>query len=440
MHIRSSLALGAATVVLVVACGGGGATTAPATQKPATAAPATAAATSAPATAAPATAAPTTASGTPAPGTPAPGTPAPGTPAPGTAEPGTPAPGTPAAGAWTVAVVTDVGTIDDHNFNQYSYEGAQLGAHNIGAADPAYVVPKDASEYASDIQTFIDQGANLIVTVGFNLNSDTLIKAKANPNVWFIGVDQSACVDATGAPDSTFACAGDASQLLPNFVGLQYQEDQAGYLAGIVAGSITKNNTVAAIGGTNLVPAVVRYIQGFELGAQSVNKKVKVDTAYVATDNFTDAFNNPGLGTTYADQFISTNNPDVIFQVAGKTGNGILQSACAHNLYGIGVDVDQYLSLNAATDSTYSCIVTSAEKHLSSSVSAVIQQIFLAKSSADLGLDPFGSLHFNAANDGIGIAPDAGDPVVITPEIQTAVDTAFEAMQADPPLGHLPGR
>jgi basic membrane protein A len=347
-------------------------------------------------------------------------------------------PGTPVAGAWSVAVVTDVGTIDDKNFNQYSYEGAQLGAHSIGAADPPYVVPKDSSEYASDIQTFVDQGANLIVTVGFNLNADTLTAAKANPDVWFIGVDQNACVDETGAPDSTFACAGDASQLLPNFVGLQYQEDQAGYLAGIVAGSITKNDTVAAIGGTNLVPAVVRYIQGFELGAQSVSKKVKVDTAYVATDNFGDAFNNPGLGTTFADQFIQTNHPDVVFQVAGKTGNGILQSACANGLMGIGVDVDQYLSLNAASDPTYGCIVTSAEKHLSNSVSAVIQQIFLAKSSADLGLDQFGSLHFNATNDGIGVSPDHEATPLITPDIQTLIDTATTAMQADPPLVTCP--
>jgi len=158
----------------------------------------------------------------------------------------------------------------------------------------------------------------------------------------------------------------------------------------------------------------------------------------VATDNFGDAFNNPGLGTTFADQFISTNKPDVVFQVAGKTGNGILQSACANHLFGIGVDVDQYLSLNAASDPTYGCIVTSAEKHLSSSVSAVIQQIYLAKSSADLGLDKFGSLHFNATNDGIGVSPDHETPPVVTDAINTDVQTALTAMQADPPLVTCP--
>ena len=425
MQLRKSFALAATTVVLIAACGNPAATTAPTTAagtpKPPTTAPTTAAAT---ATAPAATA--TTPGATPS----APGATAS---APG-ATASAPA-GTPQAGVWTVGVVTDVGTIDDKNFNQYSYEGAKLGAHSIGAADPAYVVPASSTDYAPDIQNFIDQGANLIVTVGFNLTPATLAAAKANPNVWFVAVDQSACVDAYGDNDPNFGCAGDASTLLPNFVGLQYQEDQAGYLAGIVAGSLSPNKNVAAIGGINLVPAVVRYIQGFQLGAESVDKKIKVETGYVSTSDFTVAFNNPGEGKNYADQFIATNHPDVVFQVAGKTGNGILESACSNNLLGIGVDVDQWLSLSAATDPTYSCIVTSAEKHLSDSVSNTIQQIYLGN---DLGLDPFGALHFNAANGGIGVAPEQDGKGLITADIQTLLDTATTAMSAVPPLVTCP--
>lgn len=422
MQMRKSFALGAATVVLLAACSSTPAATTAPTKAPATPAPATVAPPStAPATPTAAAATPTAAAATP---TAVPASPSAQPPASPSAQP----PATIAPSGWVVSVVTDVGTIDDKNFNQFSYEGAKLGAHSIGAADPAYVVPADASEYASDIQSFIDNGSNLIVTVGFNLNTDTLKAAKANPNVWFIGVDQSACIDANGDPDSTFACAGNAAELLPNFVGLQYQEDQAGYLAGIVAGSITQNKTVAAIGGINLVPAVVRYIQGFELGAKSVSNKVDVKTGYVSTSDFGVAFNNPGEGKNYADQFIQTNNPDVVFQVAGKTGNGILESTCANGLMGIGVDVDQWGSLNAASDPTYGCIVTSAEKHLSASVSAVIQQIYLAQSSADLGLDQFGSLHFNAANGGIGVSPEQDGKGLITEDIQAALDAALAGM------------
>src|SRR5712692_5244917 len=74
-----------------------------------------------------------------------------------------------AGSALKIGVVTDVGTVNDKNFNEYTYKGAQAGAKDIGAAEPPVVVPKDASEYAKDIQAFVDQKFDVIVTVGFNL-------------------------------------------------------------------------------------------------------------------------------------------------------------------------------------------------------------------------------------------------------------------------------
>jgi len=429
MHKSSSFALAAATAVLIAACGGGGATTAP-SKAPATPAASTAAATptGAAASASAAAASPTAAAASPSGAAASPSgaaaSPSGAAESP-SSEPASAPPST-SGTTWKIGVVTDVGTVDDKNFNEYSFQGAKLGAEDVGAAEPDVVVPKDNTEYAADIQNFVDTDHNLIVTVGFNLNTDTLVAAKANPDVWFVGVDQSACVDETGAPDTTFTCAGDASALLPNFVGLQYQEDQAGYLAGIVAASVSQNDNVAAIGGINLVPAVVRYIQGFELGAKSVKPDITFNKDYVSASDFTLAFNSPGEGRDFANHFIGTNHPDVVFQVAGKTGNGILESACKKGLIGIGVDVDQWLSLNADADPTYNCIVTSAEKHLSSSVQATIGQI---ASGADLGTDPFGALHFNAANDGIGVSPEADGKGLITPEIQGLIDAALAGMK-----------
>jgi hypothetical protein len=104
----------------------------------------------------------------------------------------------------------------------------------------------------------IDQKFN-IITVGFNLAGETTKAAKANPDVWFVGVDQSPiCVDAQGALDTTFACKGDAKTLCRSTSRCSSPR-QAGYLARIVA-SITKVNKIGAIGGINSVPPVVRYI------------------------------------------------------------------------------------------------------------------------------------------------------------------------------------
>jgi basic membrane protein A len=360
-----------------------------------------------------------------APETTAPETTAPETTAPETTAPETTAPETTAPeGDWVVGVVTDVGTVDDKNFNEYSYNGAVAGAADIGAPEVDVAVPDDASQYASLIQNFVDTDHNIIVTVGFNLTNDTIVAALANPNVWFVGVDQAPCIDEAGAPDPNFGCAGDPATLIPNFVGLQYKEDQAGYLAGIVAASISENGTVGAIGGINLVPAVVRYIQGYELGAISVNPDINVVSDYVSTSDFGVAFNDPGAGKDFANQFIDTNSPDVLFQVAGKTGNGVLEAACAADIHGIGVDVDQWLSLSADTDPTYDCIVTSAEKHLATSVQDTINQI------ADGSVAPTGGvLVFDANNDGIGISPENSGAGLITPEIQALIDAAIAGMQ-----------
>ena len=102
-------------------------------------------------------------------------------------------------------------------------------------------------------------------------------------------------------------------------------------------------------------------MRGYENGAHSrqPGHQGRPDSTS-STSDLTKAFNDPTTGKTFAQQFLSRTDVDVMFQVAGKTGNGVLEAACEAGIYGIGVDVDQALSYpNAAK-----CIVTSAEKHL----------------------------------------------------------------------------
>jgi len=316
-----------------------------------------------------------------------------------------------------IGVVTDVGRVDDKNFNQYSYEGAKQAAGELGAS-VSYLVPKDATEYAKDIQQFVDQKTDIIVTVGFNLGDDTIKAANANPNIWFIAVDVAPCVDPTGAPDSTFACKGDAATLLPKLIGIQFQEDQAGYLAGIVAAAISKTGKIGQLGGINSNPAVVRYMQGYILGAQSYNPNITVDTDWFSTGDITKAYGDPVWGKTFSQQFISQKGVDVLFQVAGSTGNGALDAACEAGIYAIGVDVDEYQSYPSADK----CIVTSAEKHLSSAVDQTIKAI--AAGAAKGGVSKF-----NAGNDGIGISPFENSSVTIPSDVQGKLDAALAGMK-----------
>ena len=210
-----------------------------------------------------------------------------------------------------------------------------------------------SADYATNIQTLIDDDFNVIVTVGFAIGAATLEAATANPDVHFIGVDQFQ------AGDDPVAGAG-----LANYESLIFNEAQAGYLAGIVAASISESDVIAAIGGSGTIPPVVNYMRGYENGAKSVKPDITVHLKYVS-DDLAVAFNDPATGKSFADQFLSQNaDTDVMFQVAGKTGNGVLQSVQAAGIYGIGVDVDQWIS----TPDQAVCIVTSAEKHLTKAV------------------------------------------------------------------------
>jgi len=318
-----------------------------------------------------------------------------------------------------IGVVTDVGTLDDHNFNQFSWEGAKAGAQAIGAAAPKAVVTTQSADYAKNINSFVSQNYNIIVTVGFALGSDTTKAAKANPNIKFIGVDQGICVDAQGNPDSTFACKGDPAKLLPNYQGLVFNEQQPGYLAGVVAASISKSQHIAAIGGTATVPAVPNYMIGYYNGAKSVNPSIKVELKYVSAAPDAKAFNDPAGGKAAADQLLSQNpDIDVLFQVAGKTGNGVLQSACDHNIHAIGVDVDQFLS----TPDTAKCTVVSAEKKLTKAVSDAIQRV---NAKTDKG----GTIPLDITTDSVGLSPFHDSQSMITPDIQAKIDTAIKGLK-----------
>ena len=301
-----------------------------------------------------------------------------------------------------IGVVTDVGTVNDKNFNEYTFLGAKNGAAALGAAEPPVTVPKDASAYGQGVQAFIDQGFDIIVTSGFNLTTATACAAKVNPGVWFIGVDQ-----------------GPPAAVLPNLIALSYQEDQAGYLAGMVAASVSESGVLGAIGGITLCGPCIRYIQGFELGAKSINPDIKFFSTYVTESDFTKAFNDPVTGKNFGKQFIDQNKVDVLFQVAGKTGNGILDAACEAGILGVGVDVDQALSYpNAAA-----CTVTSATKSLALSVEQDIAAIVSGTAKG-------GDDHWDAARDGVGLAPFYDLESRIPADLQTKLDEAFEQMKA----------
>ena len=112
-----------------------------------------------------------------------------------------------------IGLVTDTGKVDDKSFNQSAWEGAQEAAASIGA-EVDYIETEASKDYEANIQLFLDDGANVIVTVGFGMGEATIAAANANPEVMFIGVYQ-----------------GQWGCVIPNLAGLIFPEDKSGFLA-----------------------------------------------------------------------------------------------------------------------------------------------------------------------------------------------------------------
>lgn len=261
-----------------------------------------------------------------------------------------------------VGLVTDVGKIDDKSFNQSTWEGVQK-AKEDGVADwVQYIETTDSKDYAKNIATFADAGYDVIVTVGFALGEASAAAAVNYPDVYFIGVDQF----------QAWAIDDDPANDIPNLAGLNFPEDQAGFLVGALAAMMTQTNKIGGVFGTDAVPPVWRFGEGYRAGAQYINPDIEIFIVYHSDVGFDKTFTDPEWGAQTANSMIDQ-GADVIFGGGGKTGNGAVIAAAQRGVYAIGVDTDQYFTLPEAasrllssalkllTPGTYELIVAAKE-------------------------------------------------------------------------------
>lgn len=232
------------------------------------------------------------------------------------------------AETFCVGLVTDVGKIDDKSFNQSTWEGVKQAESELGAI-VQYIETTDSKDYDKNIATFADEKYDVIVTVGFALGEATIAAAKAYPDIKFIGVDQS------------------QSEVIPNLAGLVFPEDKAGFLVGALAAQMSKSGKIGAVCGTDAVPAVWRFGEGYRAGAAYIDPAVEVNVVYHSDVGFDKTFTDPEWGKTTAISMIDK-GVDVIFGAGGKTGNGALLGAAEKGVYAIGVDTDQYYTVPEA--------------------------------------------------------------------------------------------
>jgi basic membrane protein A len=305
---------------------------------------------------------------------------------------------------YLVCQVSDTGGIDDKSFNATAWKGVTDAMAQFGV-DGKFLESKDASDYAKNLQAFLDEKCDLIITVGFALADDTKASAIANPDQKYSIVDYNYGTDAAS---------------IPNVLAQSYQTDQAAFLVGYVSAGVSKTGVVGTFGGANYSTVSI-FMDGFARGVAYYNEKhsttVKVlgwDTA-TQTGTFTDDFVDLSKAKTIAEQMIA-NNADIIMPVGGSIGLGAAQAITeattpAKPIYLIGVDSDWY---NFASD--YKAIIlTSVKKNMDTVTTSII------KSAMD-GTFKGGLYVGTLANNGVEMAPFHDLESVVPASLKTELD------------------
>jgi len=240
-----------------------------------------------------------------------------------------------------VGLVTDVGKVNDKSFNQSAWEGVQQ-SNTDGVADLVqFIETADAKDYAKNIATFGDAGFDVVVTVGFGLGEATAAAALTYPDIKFIGVDQF----------QAWPYTDDAADDVANLTGLNFPEDNAGFLVGALASMMSESHVIGAVCGTDVVPPVWRFGEGYKAGAAYADgmnsTTTEVQVVYHSDVGFDKTFTDPEWGAQTAKAMMD-NGADSIFGCGGLTGNGAITAAAQAGKYAIGVDADQYLTLPEA--------------------------------------------------------------------------------------------
>lgn len=299
-------------------------------------------------------------------------------------------------------IVSDSGGFDDRSFNQNSYEGLKKAETDYGITTRE-AESQAVTDYDPNINSMVQSGCNMVVTVGFNISDQTAAAAEANPDTHFTIVDDNQ-ID------------------LPNVRPIIYDTSQAAFLAGYLAAGTTETGKVATFGGME-IPTVTIFMDGFAEGVNYYNEQKGENVEVLGwnadsqTGTFTGDFEDTGKGKTTTQNFLNE-GADIVMPVAGPVGNGAVDAITERNAGSpddpariIWVDSDGYETL--ASGQEY--VLTSVIKKMGDAVETSIKDDI----DGNFTNEPYvGTLE----NDGVGLS-DFHDQAGNVPEdLQSELD------------------
>src|SRR5262245_40715186 len=315
-----------------------------------------------------------------------------------------------------VGLVTDTGGVSDQGFNQLAWQGMQKAAKDMGF-QTKFLESKQPTGYETSIDALVADGYNVIITVGSLMGDATALKAKHYPNIKFAIVDP-AYAPTSGSQycaDTVQDCYSDGG--LTNVTSLMFAEDQVGFLAGVLAGGMSRSGFVCSVSSLR-TPSSERYILSFFGGATwQAGPEMKIMNNYIniqTTDENIPSFDDSTRGKETALRLIGQ-GCDVLFGVGGDTVNGALLAAKESNLPAIGADVDEYNTY----PEVQSALISSAMKNMDVAVYNYLKSV--ADGSVKAGISTA-----TLQNGGVGLAPfhdwDRKNPADLKAKIQKTID------------------
>lgn len=311
-----------------------------------------------------------------------------------------------AASDFTACQVTDTGGVDDRSFNETAYNGLVQAGEELGF-EPSVLESQSESDYDAHITTFIDQGCDLIITIGFLLGGATATAAEENPDQNFAIVDYDFSAE-----------AGDAADEFDNVAELTFSTDQAAFLAGYVAAATTETGTVGTYGGIN-IPTVTIFMNGFQAGVEYYNEENGTEVELVGWDAanpdgglFTGDFEDQAKGRSTTEQLLDQ-GADIIMPVAGPVGLGSIEAveAAGGDAKLIWVDTDGCVSVEESCP----LFLTSVMKNMD----VAVHDTTVAAAEGDFQSGLYtGTLE----NGGVGIAPFHEFDATVPQEVKDAVE------------------
>lgn len=283
-----------------------------------------------------------------------------------------------------VGFLVPVSGLGDQSFNDMSYAGIVKARNDFGFT--LIIGQCEAGDLSHDIEMgkLIDDGVDIVIANGWEFAPTVKKHAKKHPEKVFIINDEAV----TG---------------FDNVISTVFSQHEGAFLAGALAALASKNNHVGFVGGMN-IPVIRSFFVGFKEGVELIGKNTAITANYLGGDgNVGTGFDNPALGYKIAHEQYD-NEVDVIFSVAGLSGNGVIRAAAERKLYVIGVDADQ-------DHMAKGYVLTSVMKRLDRAVYAVLEEVVHGRMKPGVHL-------FDLENEGVSITEMLFSGDIVTAEIR----------------------